>query len=131
MSPKQPRIKDVQSSLHNLELRFIQHAQTESSESVPDMFRLIRRQKIAATNKRYWEMTHRLSDEWEHTDKPCACSKDHRAVRFKNGKKWYRICPIRYYLLLSWKAITQHRPVPSIETYWQLLGKEVPCQSPP
>ena len=119
-------IQSVQCALGNLELGFTHHTQQVQTDMEPNYFSLVRRQRKAATDRRYWEMTHRLSDEWEHTDKPCACSKDHKAVRFKNGKNWYRICPIRYYLLLSWKAITQHRPVPSTETYWQLLGKEKP-----
>lgn len=122
-------VQSVQSALQNLELGFTYHTQVQAdAEPEPDYFSLLRRQRKATTDRRYWESTHKLSDEWEHTDKPCACGKDHKAVRFKNGKKWYRICPIRYYLLLSWKAVTQRRAVPSIETYWQLLGKE--CPSP-
>lgn len=95
------------------------------------LFRAIKRQKDSRSRQRYAETAGRITEGWKPSDKPCDCQYQddgpHNRISVKvGGGKWASICPIRYYLLLGWKAIVEQQAVPPEKLYWQLLGKPVP-----
>lgn len=91
-----------------------------------DLHRLLRKIQNAATARRYFERCDSVTDKWQRAKKDCECGRDHKAIGYKSGDRWYEMCPINYYIILGWKAVTENRAVPSEEMYWELLGKRGP-----
>jgi hypothetical protein len=94
------------------------------------IFRAVRRQRVQAVDAHYYRTAAKVTGEWQYKDDPCDChisksERQHNKIRFKNGNAWYVVCPVRYYLLLAWKAITEKTAVPSIGLYNKLLQKDI------
>lgn len=95
----------------------------EEGKEANRSYHLVRRWHIRRINLRYSRAMSKMAENWEHTDKPCPCGQDHNALRLPNKTAAYIICPIRYYILLAWRAITERKPVPDTALYWKLLNK--------
>jgi len=124
------RIEKIESRIANMQeqLFYLEDVVETTPPPIP-MFNQVKRWKLQHVNRRYYDTAMRVTDQWEHKDEPCDCKTSktervHNKIRFFNNEKWYVICPIRYYLLLGWKSVTEGLPTPPVELYNKLLQIE-------
>ena len=100
-------------------------------------FAKLKQRRLIETNRRYRQLAARVSNAWSHSKKVCDCyhSKndgEHKLIRFQGtDEKFYSCCPIRYYILLGWRAITDGKEMPPEELFWCLVASEPPEESVP
>lgn len=122
------RVVQLEEHIANLELALMHQPMPKPEIGEHSMYHTVRQQCCAASRQRYFETAGRATSEWDYCLTDCECGGDHRAIKFKEGKIWRRLCPIHYYILLAWQAHVKGCPVPTEELYWKLLGKEKPSR---
>jgi len=104
-----------------------QIGELQNPDSV-SLFRMVKQQNQAATDRRYRQKAQKVTKEWEFSETDCDCptteERMHKLIRFKSADgRFYVCCPIRFFMLHCWKAITEKASYPTRDWLGELLGK--------